>query len=104
MPPEQWSILLYGNMEYESSIQSIIDELLTSTSFTEAINQFSKLKKKPGDLVHYSLGLQDHFEILSRTGQGNNYPQNDTDWKLIICILRSLKEVLQGIPAEHYFL
>jgi hypothetical protein len=44
MPPEQWSVLLHGDTQYESSIQSIIDELSTSTSFSEVIKEFSKVK------------------------------------------------------------
>jgi hypothetical protein len=104
MPHEQWSMLLHGNTQYESSIRSIIDELSTSTSFSEAINELSKLKDNPKNSFHHLFTLQDLFENLSRTGEGNNDQQDDTDWKLTTHLLRSLKEVLQSIQPEHYLL
>jgi hypothetical protein len=96
---------LHGDTQYESSIQSIIDELSTSTSYSEVIKEFSKVKDNLKNPLPHLFTLKSHFESLSTTGIGYyNAEQDDTRWMLTTHLLQSLKEVLQGIPQEHYLL
>jgi hypothetical protein len=90
MPPEQWSVLLHGDTQYESSIQSIIDELSTSTSFSEVIKEFSKVEYDPKNRSLHLFASKSHFESLSTTGIGYyNAEQDDTRWMLTTHLLRS---------------
>ncbi|XP_031558019.1 roquin-2-like isoform X2 [Actinia tenebrosa] len=62
--PEQWSSVLYGDLEHKSHMQSIIDKLQTPQSFSQSIIELIfalQRSNDPGELIK----LRPHFELLS---------------------------------------
>ena len=47
--PEQWSNLLYGNIEHKAQMQSIMDKLQTSESFLQSVQELVVLLQRTGD-------------------------------------------------------
>ncbi|KAK3730053.1 hypothetical protein QZH41_009555, partial [Actinostola sp. cb2023] len=62
--PEQWSSVLYGDLDHKSHMQSIIDKLQTPQSFSQSIVELIfalQRSNDPGELIK----LRPHFELLS---------------------------------------
>lgn len=63
--PDQWSSLLYGDLDHKSHMQSIIDKLQSPASFSQSIQELIIALQRsgdPGDLCQ----MRDQFEVLSQ--------------------------------------
>ncbi|CAF5002805.1 unnamed protein product [Rotaria sp. Silwood1] len=99
MPPEQWSLLLYGYTTNESIIDPIIDKLLTKTSFQTAIQQYKKIVLLSGAAQSQDLNdLMKHFQFLSNDNlaidaSGASVLTSTLDMlKRVVSILNKLKK------------
>jgi hypothetical protein len=87
--------VLYGDTEQELLILSIIDQLSTSASFGQAIEEFFKASTSPGYKSSRFSRIQNAFEALSTMDVRNSDRQNNTIWLLTINTLRYVKDVLK---------
>jgi hypothetical protein len=69
------SSLLYDDTQRESLMQSIIDQLSTPASFSQAIKDFLNAASRAGKSSSYLLCLQQDFDFLSKIGIGNDVQQ-----------------------------
>ncbi|CAH3037646.1 unnamed protein product [Pocillopora meandrina] len=63
--PDQWSSLLYGDMDHKSHMQSIIDKLQTPASFSQSIQELIIALQRSGDPGNLCQ-MRDQFELLSQ--------------------------------------
>jgi hypothetical protein len=103
--PEQWSSLLYGDIQHKSSMQSVIDKLSTPASFSQAIQEFLIVLQRAGDSSKHLSYLKSDFEYLSQIDLGtndqqsisNDNQQENSNWSSIVQALQSVKTVLQSL-------
>jgi len=93
LSPEEWSSLVYGNTENDGLIQTIMDELLTSASFAETINEFFT-GTTSAENSHLSY-LRAEFELLSSTNTTNMVHRENPRW--LLSILRKVPNILKTL-------
>lgn len=79
--PDQWSSLLYGDMQHKSHMQSIIDKLQSPQSFHQSIQELVialQRTQDPAGLIQ----LREHFERLARieSAQVNSNSNTETSF------------------------
>ncbi|GMR41526.1 hypothetical protein PMAYCL1PPCAC_11721 [Pristionchus mayeri] len=90
--PEQWSALLYGDHDHRAHMQSVIDKLQTSESFTSSIEELRKMSE--GDeLMEKTVKELRLLDILTRAIQADSKLET-VDWMPLREILEALRELV----------
>ncbi|ESO83800.1 hypothetical protein LOTGIDRAFT_132872 [Lottia gigantea] len=92
--PEQWSSLLYGDSNHKSHMQSIIDKLQTSESFTQSVNELMVVLQKTGDPAQLQ-SLKPHLQFLAMIDPSQD--KQVPSWQNLEAILKTLKIVIDGL-------
>ncbi|RMX56030.1 hypothetical protein pdam_00017456 [Pocillopora damicornis] len=89
--PDQWSSLLYGDMDHKSHMQSIIDKLQTPASFSQSIQELIIALQRSGDPGNLCQ-MRDQFELLSQIdaspgmkGSGDPPQSHNNKFKTSMC-------------------
>ncbi|UJR16708.1 hypothetical protein I4U23_003608 [Adineta vaga] len=85
---EKWSTLLYGNIQHDSMIRSIMDEFSTLTSFNRTIEQFQYIIQCNGNPSEHLLTAEACFIYLS---QINSCDATSSSWSAVIATLKYVK-------------
>ncbi|XP_072015835.1 LOW QUALITY PROTEIN: uncharacterized protein [Amphiura filiformis] len=92
--PEQWSSLLYGDLNHKSHMQSIIDKLQTPASFTSSIQELTIALQRSGDPANLGK-LRDHLKLLANI---NPIPELELPaWEDVEYAMISTKIVVHGL-------
>ncbi|XP_048587174.1 roquin-1 isoform X2 [Nematostella vectensis] len=94
--PDQWSSLLYGDLEKKSHMQSIIDKLQSPSSFSQSIQELIislQRSSDPGDLSR----LRVHFERLSEIDTAPDAAP--PSWKELEDAMEAVQLVVQGLVS-----
>jgi hypothetical protein len=78
-------------------MQSIIDQLWTPASFTQAIKDFLNAARRAGKSSSHLLCLQQDFDFLSKIGKGNDVQQANLMWSSTIGALGKVENVLKHL-------
>ncbi|XP_074614028.1 roquin-1-like isoform X2 [Acropora palmata] len=92
--PDQWSSLLYGDLDHKSHMQSIIDKLQSPASFSQSIQELVIALQRsgdPGDLCQ----MRKQFEFLSQIDAS---PEAlCPDWSELEQAMASVHTVVHGL-------
>ncbi|XP_033098349.1 roquin-1-like [Anneissia japonica] len=91
--PEQWSSLLYGDLNHKSHMQSIIDKLQTPASFSSSINELTIALQRSGDPGNLK-SLQPHLEYLAEIDGSTE--GICPSWEECENAMRAVKLIVQG--------
>ncbi|XP_071947869.1 uncharacterized protein [Antedon mediterranea] len=91
--PEQWSSLLYGDLNHKSHMQSIIDKLQTPASFSSSINELTIALQRSGDPGNLKL-LQQHLEYLAEIDGSTE--SSVPSWEECEHAMSAVKLIVQG--------
>ncbi|XP_072176442.1 uncharacterized protein [Diadema setosum] len=92
--PEQWSSLLYGDLNHKSHMQSIIDKLQTPASFASSIEELTICLQRSGDPVRLAQ-LRIHLEKLAKIDPSPG--AMISSWEDIMSAMDAVKKVVQGL-------
>ncbi|XP_030852970.1 roquin-1 isoform X2 [Strongylocentrotus purpuratus] len=92
--PEQWSSLLYGDLNHKSHMQSIIDKLQTPASFTSSIQELTICLQRSGDPVRLA---QLHAQLEKLAAIDPSPGAMISSWEGILSALDSVRKVLKGL-------
>ncbi|KAL9988510.1 hypothetical protein ACROYT_G002964 [Oculina patagonica] len=92
--PDQWSSLLYGDLDHKSHMQSIIDKLQSPASFSQSIQELIIALQRsgdPGDLCQ----MRDQFELLSQIDASPE--ATCPEWNELEQAMTSVHSVVNGL-------
>nr|XP_054769742.1 roquin-2-like isoform X1 [Lytechinus pictus] len=92
--PEQWSSLLYGDLNHKSHMQSIIDKLQTPASFTSSIQELTICLQRSGDPVRLAQ-LRAQLEKLAAIDPSPG--AMISSWEGIMSAVDAVRKVLNGL-------
>lgn len=92
--PDQWSSLLYGDLNHKSHMQSIIDKLQTPASFASSIQELTICLQRSGDPVRLAQ-LRPQLEKLAAIDPSPG--AMISTWEGIKAAVDAVKKVLQGL-------
>ncbi|XP_022094877.1 uncharacterized protein LOC110981556 [Acanthaster planci] len=92
--PEQWSSLLYGDLNHKSHMQSIIDKLQTPASFTASIQELTIALQRSGDPGRLSK-LTTYLDQLATIDP--NPDAGSPSWSELENAMVAVKTVVKGL-------
>lgn len=91
--PEQWSSLIYGDLQHKSHMQSIIDKLQTPQSFYNSIHELVATLKKSGDVMNLS-SLKPSLELIASINT-NPGEKAKISWDSLLNYLKAVCHVME---------
>ncbi|ALC44834.1 roq [Drosophila busckii] len=90
--PEQWSSLLYGDIQHKSHMQSIIDKLQTPSSFKQSVQELLIALQRTPDTAKLTL-LQQPLQYLASIDAA----AEETSWSDVSQALDAVRQAVLGL-------